>query len=533
MAVDRPQWLLHLPQPELPDSGRYERRWYALVALALGILIIAIDVTIVGIASPRIITALDATAAEVQWVFDAYTLVLAGFVLVGGGLGERYGRKGAFQVGLVVFSVGSLISAHATEPLVLIAGRIVSGLGAATVFPTSLAMLSTVFQQDERPRAVGLYAAVSAFGLSLGPLVGGVLLANFWVGSVFLVNVPVAIIGVVLAAIVVPSSRNEGLPSLDIPGAVLSAVGLSGVVYALIEGPQQGWGAPRVLVAGAVGLVLLVVFVRRELGIDHPLFDLRVLRLGPVLVGAIAMAVVYVTFNGIQLLLPQYLTYVTELTSFQAGLAMLPAGLSLAILSPVSARFVERWGLRRMLTVTLAFMAAGMLVLSGVALWGGVLNVEVGLVVFGCGFGLVVAPATAAIMSLPAAKTGDGAAVNMVSRQLGGAVGVAILGSVAVIAYRANLSLDGLGLDAAQESAVRASMSGDEALGSGVSEATRAKVEEMTSSATAVGVQWAMLIGAVVCAAAAVAASRTTMGGRPGPGNIVEDEREGEADAGV
>ena len=532
MAVDRPQWLLRLPQPELAASGRYERRWYALVALALGVLIIAIDVSIVGIAAPRITTALDATAAEVQWVFDAYTLVLAGFVLVGGGLGERYGRKGAFQVGLVVFAVGSLVSAYATEPLVLIGGRIVSGLGAATVFPTSLAMLSTVFEQDERPRAVGLYAAVSAFGLSLGPLVGGVLLAHFWVGSVFLVNVPVAVIGVVMAAIVVPSSRNDGLPSLDISGAVLSAIGLSGVVYALIEGPQQGWSAPRVLLAGALGLVLLVVFVRRELSIDHPLFDLRVLRLGPVLVGAIAMAVVYVTFNGIQLLLPQYLTYVTELSSFQAGLVMLPAGLSLAILSPLSARFVEHWGLKRMLTVTLTLMALGMLILAGVGLWGGVLNIELGLVVFGSGFGLVVAPATAAVMSLPAAKAGDGAAVNMVSRQLGGAVGVAILGSVAVMAYRANLSLDGLGLDAEQQRAVEASMSGEDALGAGVSDSTLARVDTLTSAATATGIQWAMLLGAAVCGAAAVAASRTTMAGTVPAADVDEDPR-GMADPGA
>ncbi len=516
MAVDRPHWLLLLPHPRTTEGEPYARRWPALGALAIGVLIIAIDVTIVGIAAPSIVSALDATAAEVQWVFDAYTLVLAGCVLVGGGLGERYGRKGAFQSGLVVFAAGALVSAFAADPLVLIAGRVVSGLGAALIFPNSLAMLSTLFGQAERPRAVGIYAGVSALGLSLGPLVGGLLLATFPVGSVFLVNVPVAVAGLVLSAVLVPPSRAAGLPSLDVAGAVLSGVALSGIVYALIEGPEQGWGAWRVLAAAAVGILALVAFVRRSLRVAHPLVDLRVLRLGPVLAGALAMAVVYVTFNGIQLLLPQYLTYVEGLSPVAAGVAMMPAGICLALLSPLSAGFVDRFGLTRMLVTTLTLMTTGLLVLALVAVWGGLVNVELGLVVFGSGFGLVVAPATAAIMSLPAAQAGDGAAVNMVSRQLGGALGVAVLGSVAVVAYRANLSLEGLGLDPAQTAAVRSSLSGDQALGDGVSASTRAAVDATSASATAVGVQWAMLLAAAVAGAAALAAHRARVPPPPG-----------------
>ena len=173
----------------------------ALVALSLGILIIAVDVSIVGIAGPSIIEELGATTAEVQWVFDAYTIALGGFVLLGGGIGERLGRKGAFHTGLVVFAAGSVVSAFATAPLALVGGRAVSGVEAAIIFPTTLAMISTLFSDEERPRALGIFAAVSAVGLALGPLVGGLLLSVFRVGSVFLVNVPVALTTLVAAVL--------------------------------------------------------------------------------------------------------------------------------------------------------------------------------------------------------------------------------------------------------------------------------------------------------------------------------------------
>lgn len=510
MAIDHPHWLLHVPHPqrEAPDE-EYAGRWVALVVLSLGVFIIAIDVSIVGIAGPSIIGELGATAAEVQWVFDAYTITLAGFVLLGGGIGERFGRKGAFHAGLVVFAAGSFMSAYASSPLALIGGRAVSGVGAAIIFPTALAMIGTLFSSEERPRALGIFAAVSAVGLALGPLVGGLLLSAFWVGSVFLVNVPVAASALVVSAVVVPTSRKEGLPALDVPGAVLSVIALGGIVYVLIEGPEQGWAAVRVLVAAVLGLTATGAFILRELRVAHPLFDLRVFRLGSVLAGGLAMSVVYVTFSSLQLLLPQYLQYVEDFSTVAAGVAMMTGGIMLGVLSPVSARFVDRYGLRTMLTATLALLAAGMVVLSLVNIWGGIVNLEAGLIVYGFGLGLVVAPATAAIMRLPLEKVGDGAAVNMITRQVGGALGVAVLGSVAVAAYRASLSLSGIDLDAAERTAVESSLSGDASLSSTVPASTRAAVDATADIATAIGVQWAMLVGALLCAIAAVAAFRS------------------------
>lgn len=330
------------------------------------------------------------------------------------------------QLGLVVFIVGSLIAAFADDPPILIAGRAVTGLGAALVFPPALSGLSVLFPEDERPRAVGIWAGVAAAGMALGPIVGGVLLDFFWVGSVFLVNVLVAAFAIGYLGVAVPPSRGSQEGRLDLVGAVLSLLALGGLVYGIIEGPDQGWTEPTVIVAFVVGLVALAGFVVWELRVAHPLFDVRVLTIAAVVAGALAMSMVYLTMQGIELLVPQYLQYVENYSTVAAGVAMLPIGLGLALLSPRSAGLADKYGQRTMLTATLGFMAAGMAVLGLVSVWGGVVNVVLGLIVFAIGFGLVVAPATSSIMvALPVSKAGDGASVNLVSRQVGGAIGIA------------------------------------------------------------------------------------------------------------
>ncbi|MEM9515829.1 MAG: MFS transporter, partial [Actinomycetota bacterium] len=338
MAIEVPHWLHWIERPRFEEGTEpYTRRWWALPAVALCVFTIGIDVSIVGIAGPTITTELDASAAELQWTFDSFTVVLAGFVLIGGGLAERFGRKGVLQAGLAIFAVGSLIAAFAGDPPALIVGRAVTGLGAALIFPPALSVLSVLFPETERPRAIGIWAAVAASGMALGPVVGGLLLSEFWVGSVFLVNVPVSILGIVLLAVLLPPSRDEERVGLDLLGALLSLFALGGIIYGLIEGPAQGWTDSTVLAAFAIGIVCGVAFVVWELRTRHPLFDVRVLTMGRVVTGALAMSMVYFTMSSIQLLIPQYLEFVEGYSTLAAGLVMIPLGLALATLSPRSA----------------------------------------------------------------------------------------------------------------------------------------------------------------------------------------------------
>jgi EmrB/QacA subfamily drug resistance transporter len=510
MAVDRPHWLLYVPHPRMPEGAQpFARRWWTLPAISLGVFMIAVDITIVGIAAPTIGTELGATAAELQWMFDAFTVVMAASVLVGSGLAERYGRKGVFQIGVAVFALGSAIAAFAGDPSVLIAGRAVSGLGAALAFPPALSVMSALFPVDERPRAIGIFAATSASGLALGPIIGGILLSEFWWGSVFLVNVPIGVITIVALGVLLPPSRQPSANALDFLGALLSLAGVGGLVYWLIEGPDQGWLNPVVIAALVIGAFGTVAFFVHELRVDHPLFDVRVLTIGAVATGALAMAMVYLSMNSILLLVPQYLEYVENLTSTQAGLTLIPLGLGLGLLSPSSAGLVERFGQRTMLSMSLGLMAFGMAILALVDVWGGRVNIVVGLIPFAVGFGLVVAPATSAIMvALPVAKAGDGSAVNMISRQVGGALGVALLGSLATVAYRNDLSLSGLGLSDDQQAEVESSLSGIESVSGQLSAATQSAVDAAADAAVTVGLQWGMIGGAVLVGSSAVFALR-------------------------
>ncbi|MEM8621641.1 MAG: MFS transporter [Actinomycetota bacterium] len=509
MAIEFPHWLHWIDRPRFEEGTEpYTRRWWALPAVALCVFTIGVDIAIVGIAGPTITTELNATAAELQWTFDSFTLVLAGFVLIGGGLAERFGRKGVLQAGLAIFAIGSLVAGFASDPQILIVGRALTGLGAALIFPPALSVLSVLFPEAERPRAIGIWAGVAASGMALGPVVGGLLLSEFWVGSVFLVNVPVALLAIVLLGVLLPPSRDDTREGLDPAGALLSLLALGGVIYGLIEGPAQGWGAPTVVAAFLVGIAAGASFVVWELRSAHPLFDLRVLTIGRVVTGALAMSMVYFTVGSIQLLVPQYLEFVEEYSTLAAGFMMIPLGLGMVIFSPQSAGLVEQFGQRAMLTFTLGAMAAGLAILALVSVWGGAANVVIGLVVFAVGFGLVVAPATSAIMvSLPVSKAGDGSAVNLLSRQVGGAIGVALVGSLATLAYRRDLPVDDLGLDQTQQEDLEKSLSGVERV-SGLSPSKQAAVDAVADSSVAVGLQWGFGLAALCAAASAALAYR-------------------------
>lgn len=500
MAFDTAHWIHWMPHPRLPEGDEpYKKRWPAAIIVSMGIFLVALDITIVGVTAPRLSAGLGATATQIQWAFDAYTVVLAGFVVLGGGLAERFGRKGIMQFGMLVFALGSTMSAFAPNIGVLIAGRIVSGVGAAFVFPASLSVISALFPPEERHRAIGVFASISATGLATGPVIGGLLIELFWWGAAFLVIVPVALVSVAATGLMVPPSRQPQESPLDFPGALLSVVGLGGIVFGVIEAPDRGWVNPTVVVPFGIGLASTIAFVKWELRSRGPLFDLRVFRDTRVVGGALAMATVYFTFNSSQLLLPQYLNYVLDFSSLTTGLVMSPFGLSLVVLSPFGSNLVERHGQRRMLLFTLGFMAAGCAVLALLPSWGGLGNLLVGACIYGAGFGLIVAPATSIIMvAVPREKAGDGSAVNMVSRQIGGAVGVAVTGSLASTIYRQGLALSEFHLSEAARASVERSLSGVIALTHKLEPATAARLDAMADAQMTRGVAVAMAVSAAV-----------------------------------
>jgi EmrB/QacA subfamily drug resistance transporter len=403
----------------------------------------AMDMTIVNVALPDMSNDLDAGIGELQWVLDAFLVSLAGLLLVGGGLAERFGRRRVFLCGFVGFAAASVLTAASQTVGEVIAARALMGMAAACVLPPALSLLAVLFPPGLRPKALGVWSAVAGLGLALGPVAGGVLVDVAGWRWVFLVNVPFVLLAAPLGLRWLPESRRPGLPPLDIPGVALSTVALTGIVFALIEGVDVGWTSPAVLAAAATGITAVVVFVATELRRRHPLFDVRVLARPRVAAGALVILAAYVATLGMLFLLPQYVQYVRDGSALAAGFELAPFGLGLGALAPVSGRLVPRYGPRVVLLAGLLTAAAGYVPLLFLSADSSPALVLLGTAIVGCGMGLTFPPATAVIMNdLGLEKAGDGAAVNQLARQVGGALGVAIIGSVFAAIYAAQVTDD-------------------------------------------------------------------------------------------
>ena len=414
----------------------YDRRWLILVVLCFSLLVIVLDNTILNVAIPTIVRDLDATNSQLQWIIDAYTLVFAGLLLTAGSLGDRFGRRGALQVGLTLFGIGSLASALAGSASVLIVTRAFMGIGGAFIMPATLSIITNLFPAQERGRAIGVWAGTAGLAGVLGPLVGGFLLQHFYWGSVFLVNIPIVILGLLAGVFLIPTSKDPSAPRLDPLGAVLSIAGLSSLLYGIIEAPQDGWGAPKILVAFVVGAVLLVGFVAWERRTDHPMLDVRFFKNPRFTAASSGITFVFFALFGAIFVITQYFQFVLGYSPLETGVRYLPwAGLTMFV-SPWSARLVERFGTKRVVTTGLTLVAIGLASFTtldasssyGAAVWR--------MAFFSIGMGLTMAPATESIMSaLPLGKAGVGSAVNDTTRQVGGALGVAVIGSVLSSVY--------------------------------------------------------------------------------------------------
>ena len=408
-----------------------ERRWWILGVLCFSLLVIVLDNSILNVAIPTIVRELDATNSDLQWMVDAYTIVFAGLLLTAGSLGDRYGRRPALQLGLTVFGVGSLCAALAGNADQLIGARAFMGIGGAFIMPATLSIITNVFPAPERPKAIGVWAATAGVAVALGPLTGGFLLEHFYWGSVFLVNLPVVAVGLLAGVFLIPDSKDPHPSQLDPVGALLSIVGLALLLYAIIEGPDLGWTDSTTMIAFAVGGLVLGAFFVWELRSDHPMLDLRFFKNPRFSAASGAIAFTFFAMFGSIFLLTQYLQFVLGYTPLQTGVRMLGFAIPMMIVAPLSARFVVRLGAKVVVTAGMLSFAVGLLSALGLDETSSYAAISWRMVLMGAGMALVMAPATDSIMgSVPLAKAGVGSAVNDTTRQIGGAVGVAVIGSV-------------------------------------------------------------------------------------------------------
>jgi EmrB/QacA subfamily drug resistance transporter len=415
----------------------YERRWWILGVLCFSLLVIVLDNTILNVAIPTIVRDLDATNSQLQWMVDAYTLVFAGLVLTGGSLGDRFGRRGALQLGLVIFGLGSLASAFASTSEQLIATRAFMGIGGAFIMPATLSIITNVFPATERGKAIGVWAATAALAGVLGPLTGGFLLEHFYWGSIFLVNIPVVVVGIIAGIFLIPTSKDPSAPRLDPIGAVLSIVGLTVLLYGIIEAPQHGWGDPTIIGCIALGLAVLGGFLSWEAHSDHPMLDVHFFKNPRFTAASLGITMVFFAMFGATFLLTQYFQFVLGYTPLETGYRFLPLAVVMMVLSPLSARFVQRIGTKLVVGTGLLLVTAGLVswasLTAGSPYWPDIIWRQA---LLASGMALTMAPATESIMgSLPLGKAGVGSAVNDTTRQVGGALGVAVIGSVLASIY--------------------------------------------------------------------------------------------------
>jgi EmrB/QacA subfamily drug resistance transporter len=430
-----------IPVPAIDPTARDPRRWWILLVLILALFGVSVDNTILIIALPTLARDLQASAADLQWMVDAYILVFAGFLLLSGALADRYGRRRMLVLGLILFGVGSLFAPFVTSADQLIALRAFMGLGASFMMPATLSIIADVFDSEERPKAIAAWGSISAIGIVAGPLLGGWLLDHFAWPSVFLINVPFAIVGIIATLAVVPESRAPGRVSLDIVGAVLSVVGLVALVFAIIEIPSRGWDDPSILVAFAIAAVTLGAFVVWERRTSAPMLDIGLFRDQGFAAACLSVTLVFFALNGALFFLTQYMQGVQGLDAFQTGLRFIPVAIGVMLGAGISASAVRRLGARVVTSAGLALMAIGLLAFALIRVDSG--DVFIALLLFMCsaGIGLAMTPATDAIMgALPPDQFGVGSAVNDTTREIGGAMGIAILGSLFAASYSDRLT---------------------------------------------------------------------------------------------
>ncbi len=462
----------------------YQHRWKTLAVLSLSLLIIGLDNTILNVALPSLQEALDTNGSTLQWIVDSYLLVFAGLLLTFGAFGDRFGRRLALQLGVAIFGLSSLAVLVVDSSTGLIAVRALMGVGGALIMPATLSIITNTFPSHERAKAIGIWAAFAAVGIGLGPLAGGLLLEWFSWRSVFLVNVPFAAIAFVLALKLVPESRDPRPGTFDFAGAGLSIAGLVSLVYTIIEAPNHGWLAPATVGGFALSLALLAAFIAWELRVAEPMLNLSYFRNPRFGIGAAAISLAYFALMGALYGLTQYLQSAHGYSSLEAGAAMTPIAFGLIFGARSGTHLATRVGTTRIVAPGLALVST-MLLLSvfwspSTPYWA------LGAFFFflAAGMGWTMAPSTAAVMgAVPEEKSGVASAMNDVSRQVAGALGVAVIGSLTTTLYTARIEDDTAGLPPAAAETARGSIGGAIGVAQGLPETQGTALADAAASA--------------------------------------------------
>ena len=428
------------PAPAAPpaiDPIVYRRRWLILGSLCLCLVLVVASVSSLNVAIPTLARELRPTDTQILWIIDAYAVVFAGLLLFAGSLGDRFGRKGALLTGLVIFAGASIACAEASSPSMLIAFRAVMGIGASLIMPSTLSLLASVFPPAERPRAIAIWAGFAGAGGAIGPVVSGLLLAHFWYGSIFFVSVPIAVITFVLIMVLAPSSREGASTRLDPVGAVLSMVGFSSLLFGIIEGPEMGWGDPVVLLGLAVAVVGLVGFVVWERRRESPMLDMAFFAVPRFAMSSFGITLSFLAMFGQFFLITQYLQYVRGYSALRAAVAGLPFAATMIVVSPRAVLIASRLGVRRAIVTGMCVLATGLVLMSFATGSTPYPYIVVAMVLMAAGMATAMPSMTAGIMaSIPIHKAGVGSAVNDTSREVGGAIGIALTGSIVSAIYR-------------------------------------------------------------------------------------------------
>ncbi len=508
--------------PRLPVFR--DRPIAALVVICLSVFVISVDATIVNVALPTLSRELDAGTAQLQWIVDAYTLVMSGLLLSAGSLSDRYGRRGWLSSGLAVFAVTSAVAAQVNTADSLIAARAAMGVGAAVIFPTTLALITNIFADPvARAKAIGLWAAMVGVGVAAGPITGGWLLEHFAWGAIFWVNVPVAAVAIVGGLLFVPTSLDPATPPVDVGGLILSSIGVTALVYTVIEAPNWGWSSAHTVIGFAVAAIVLVSFAAWEHRRSHPMLDVSVFANRRFSGGSLAVTAGFLTLFGFIFVITQYFQFIKSYSAFETGVRLLPVAVTIALGSAFGPRVVEKIGTTVVVSGGLAMFAAGLAWASTADAATPYLEIAMQMVLLGGGLGLTTAPATEAIMgSLSADKAGVGSAVNDTTRELGGTLGVAIVGSVFASVYTGRLASDPTiaTLPVEVRAAMERSMAAAQNVIGQLPSGRIADVRDAVNTAFLDGLQ----IGALVCAAIALGAAAVVAVLLPARARVVESE---------
>jgi EmrB/QacA subfamily drug resistance transporter len=487
----------------------HERRWIILGVLCFSLLMVGIDNTILNVALPRLAEDLGAGTSALQWIVDSYVLVFAGLLLTAGTLGDRFGRRRSLVFGLFLFGIGSALSAFSTTAGQLIGTRALMGFAAAFIMPSTLSILTNVFTDaTERARAIAIWAGFAGLGIAIGPIAGGWLLEHFWWGSVFLINIPVVIVGAVLAMLLVPESLDPAKPRIDAVGSVLSIVGLVALVWSLIEAPGHGWLSTTTLGGLLVAGVVLGAFIWWEGRVAEPMLDVDFFRRPRFSAGCAGITISYFALFGSMFLVTQLFQFVLGYSPLRAGVAMMPIAFTVMIVAPLSARIVERFGTKKVVTTGMLLAALGLLTLSRATADTSYVIISLDLVLLSLGMGLIMPPATEAVMgALPIAKAGVGSAVNDATREVGGALGIAIFGSITASRYSHAISeaFGDASMPQAARDAIEHSIGGAMAVAERAGGESGASLARVAQDAFIDGFGISLVIASVIVALGAVA----------------------------